>query len=66
MKAGIDKDAEDRETAVEKFEDICKQRAKQCDEFRKSADEHIKNATAKVAEMKFKVTADPSEWDATS
>ena len=66
MKAGIDKDAEDRETAVEKFEDICKQRAKQCDEFRKSADEHMKNASAKVAEMKFKVTADPSEWGATS
>ena len=66
LKAGIDKNAEDRETAVAKFENICKQRAQQCDEYRKSADEHIKNATAKAAEMKFKVATDPSEWEATS
>ena len=62
LKEGVDKTAEDRETAVAKFETICKMRATQCDEYRKSADEHIKNATAKAAEMKFKVTTDPSEW----
>ena len=66
LKAGIDNDTDDRESAVNKFEEMCKQRAKQCDDFRKSADTHTKNASAKVAEMKFKIAADPSEWDAGS
>ena len=62
LKAGIEKEG-DKETAVAKFENLCKMRAKQCDEYRKSADEHITRATEKAAEMKFKVASDPSEWE---
>ena len=63
LKQGVDKNMEDKEEAVAKFEEACKIRAKQCDSFRLGADTHIQNATEKSAEMKFKLTSDPSEWD---
>ena len=63
LKNGVDKNTENREEAVAKFEELCKMRAKQCDDYRKGADTHIQKATEKADEMKFKLTTDPSEWE---
>ena len=62
-KKGVNKEIE-QEAAIKEFEEACKHRAQQCDQWRKSGDEHAKNAALKVAEVQGKLLRDPSEWDA--
>ena len=62
-KNGPDKQAEDKDQALKDFEMWCGERAKQCDSWRKSGDEHAKNAALKVADVQGKLMRDPSEWD---
>ena len=61
-KKGVNKEIE-QEAAIKEFEESCKYRAQQCDQWRKAGDEHARNAALKVADVQGKLMRDPSEWD---